>query len=144
MQGVNDACDSHHGEGVEEVGAQDIADGDVVLPLSDGDDGGRQLWQGGPDGNDGQANDEITDPKLLGDLDGDSKNEIVVGSYGADGSGAVWILWLNLDESLGFQVTRNQKNYSVYVFDCCSIFGCVVHSIVLFFIFCFSPNNACV
>src|SRR5690606_23667625 len=60
------ADDSEH---VEDVGADDIADGDVGLAAEGGKDGGRKLRQRGADGNQGEPDDGIGNPEPRCDLD---------------------------------------------------------------------------
>ena len=63
------AGEADDGERVEEVGADDVADGEVVRPLARGGDGRGQLRQGRPDRDDGEPDHEVAHAERLRELD---------------------------------------------------------------------------
>jgi len=67
-QRVNGPCNSDHRQGIEQVGAEHISQCDVVLFPPGRDNRRRQLRQGSANCDDGQANDQITDPETVGNL----------------------------------------------------------------------------
>ena len=64
-QSHGDAADQHQ---VEDVGADDVAQGQVAVALHQGGDGGDQLRQAGAQGHEGQGDDGFGHPQRSGDL----------------------------------------------------------------------------
>jgi len=55
---------------VEDVRADDVADGDVLVALEGGADGGGEFWGGGAKGDDGESDDEFGDAEPFGESGG--------------------------------------------------------------------------
>ena len=64
-EGPDQGADPEDDEDVEEVGPDDVADGDVGLPAEGRQHGDDQLGGGGADGDDGEPDDELGNPEPL-------------------------------------------------------------------------------
>ncbi len=67
FHGVDRCTDSDHDQEVEDVGSDHVAQGEVIFPGQGGGDADGGLRHAGPEGHDGQADDDAGDPQEAGD-----------------------------------------------------------------------------
>src|SRR5690606_5484105 len=87
LEGGDDAGDGQHRHQVEKIGAEHIADGDIVVAAQGARDGGRQFRQAGAHGNHGETNHQFTDAKLAGAGGGTPHQHLGTGEQSGEADG---------------------------------------------------------